>query len=78
MLLVLHGWADLALTLVSVCNDMSVFRSTANAGDERLVQTYSVEGILMAPSGQVHSLLCYTVFYPQFALYVTVSASACD
>lgn len=36
-LLSLHGWADLVLTLVSVCSDMSVFRSAAAGGGDRLV-----------------------------------------
>lgn len=51
-MLALHGWADLALTLGFVCSDMSVFRSTASAGDDRLVQTYSNAG---NPNGSIRT-----------------------
>lgn len=42
--LVLPGWANLALTPGSVCSDTSVLRLAASAGDDRLVQTYSNAG----------------------------------
>lgn len=70
--LVLHGWADLGLTFSAVCCDMSVLRSAAPTGDDRLVQTYSTEGILMAPSGQVHCLFSSVVFHPVNLTCVTL------
>ncbi len=50
--LVLHGWAGLALSLGPLCSDMSVLRSAASVGDDRLIQTYSNAG---NPNGSIRT-----------------------
>lgn len=60
MLVVLHGWADPALTLGSVCSDMSVLRSAASAGADRLGQTYSNAG---NPNGSISASALSVMLY---------------
>ena len=58
--LVLHGWAGQALTLGSVCSDMSVLQVSCQCRRWQVsLDLQQCKGIQVAPSGQVQRLLCY-------------------